>query len=1114
MERKKVKGRNAGVGDDSKDLGPSSVEDTDSHTVFVRSLPFSLTDSQLEDIFSEIGPVRHCFTIKEKGSDQHRGFGFVHFAVTEDAQRAVQEKNGALVQGRKIKVELAKRRAPLDQRRPPNPDPSNAESTGSDQQQTSNPDGVKTEPKKRKSSELPTSPGVEKSSAEQRESKKIKPDGKVIDKVQQAVGKKEEESVPGGKQKESKERRNRIPDVPSQLSLRAEETKDQQEVHGSEKQRPARTVVIGNLLNTEMLEAVLAVAKTVGPVESVQRTMSEHELHSRGLAKDGCKPRAAAIVFLSVKVAMQAVAALHTKSFGGSAVWARQLGGEGSKLKKWRLIVRNLPFQVTETEVRDLFSSIGFLWEVSVPRKPDGMSKGFAFVGYTTKSDAEKAIKAVNGTKVGKRPVAVDWALGKNQYETAVSAAKSPGPEAVSSVLEGSDMTASDVSEDEEDPEDAFEASSDEEEQRADANTESKKMKRLGEEMVKEGPLEEKSEKKKLAREEAALKEVSDQKIIATEKNRKKGKLAREQADDQTPPLDEKTNDKRTRVEHLDIDQEMDMVKKILNKVVCSTQKPAEHSAVSDDDDEGEKPAVSLEREGPKKKAPEPMVSNGKLGSAGKTLDPGALAKDADDNAIGRTLFIRNLPMDAESRELRKLFSDFGVVKSFRMVLHPVTSRPKGTAFLEYATKQAADSAIAAASTSGEGRTGLMIKGRQISVTSAVDRDTARNMAKNASIAKEQEDRRNLALAKEGLIQETTPAAEGVSKKDMEKRKMLEREKATKLRSPNFHISRTRLSVHNVPKGLTEKALKKLFIEAVKSRASKQNPVIKQVKILRDDVTGKARGTAFVEFTEHQHALVALRVLNNNPATFTPDNRPIVEFAVENSLILRKRAVQLERQKKFQALKDNENVDTVGGKEETALKQKKGKKSRGSEADRKDDEQMHGEETPTKSGRMKKEKKKREKRPAELESVLEGEKTGRKRMREKQEKGFKNKMGRAKEAGEKKLTGPVDGKKDLLSAKVRTFGSVEVKQTTNQGRKAKDEAVKQHGAKENHSEDNASLREKKRRKKLSKVEAAEDRLDKLVNEYRTKYFSVGPATGSKTKDAGAAAVTDLRRWFQ
>lgn len=42
----------------------------------------------------------------------------MYSAVKEDAIRAVETKNGAALQGRKIKVELAKRRAPLDARHP------------------------------------------------------------------------------------------------------------------------------------------------------------------------------------------------------------------------------------------------------------------------------------------------------------------------------------------------------------------------------------------------------------------------------------------------------------------------------------------------------------------------------------------------------------------------------------------------------------------------------------------------------------------------------------------------------------------------------------------------------------------------------------------------------------------------------------------------------------------------------------------------------------------------------------------------------------------------------------------------------------------------------------
>ncbi|KAM3235286.1 hypothetical protein P3L10_015322 [Capsicum annuum] len=45
-----------------------------------------------------------------------------------------------------------------------------------------------------------------------------------------------------------------------------------------------------------------------------------------------------------------------------------------------------------------------------------------------------------------------------------------------------------------------------------------------------------------------------------------------------------------------------------------------------------------------------------------------------------------------------------------------------------------------------------------------------------------------------------------------------------------------------------------------------------------------SRGVAFLEFSEHEHPLVVLAVLNNNPAmcTFGPDHRPRVEFALHN----------------------------------------------------------------------------------------------------------------------------------------------------------------------------------------------------------------------------------------
>ena len=51
--------------------------------------------------------------------------------------------------------------------------------------------------------------------------------------------------------------------------------------------------------------------------------------------------------------------------------------------------------------------------------------------------------------------------------------------------------------------------------------------------------------------------------------------------------------------------------------------------------------------------------------------------------------------------------------------------------------------------------------------------------------------------------------------------------------------------------------------------------MVKQVKILMDeerpdpDGNPRSKGIGFVEFTEHEHALCALRQLNNNPAAFS-----------------------------------------------------------------------------------------------------------------------------------------------------------------------------------------------------------------------------------------------------
>ena len=36
-------------------------------TLFVRNIPYSSTDNDLEELFSDYGPIKHCFVVRNRG---------------------------------------------------------------------------------------------------------------------------------------------------------------------------------------------------------------------------------------------------------------------------------------------------------------------------------------------------------------------------------------------------------------------------------------------------------------------------------------------------------------------------------------------------------------------------------------------------------------------------------------------------------------------------------------------------------------------------------------------------------------------------------------------------------------------------------------------------------------------------------------------------------------------------------------------------------------------------------------------------------------------------------------------------------------------------------------
>uniref|UniRef100_A0AAY4C4Y6 Probable RNA-binding protein 19 n=1 Tax=Denticeps clupeoides TaxID=299321 RepID=A0AAY4C4Y6_9TELE len=78
-----------------------------------------------------------------------------------------------------------------------------------------------------------------------------------------------------------------------------------------------------------------------------------------------------------------------------------------------KILVRNIPFQATVKEVRELFCTFGELKTVRMPKKASGTGshRGFGFVDFLTKQDAKKAFKALcHSTHLYGRRLVLEWA--------------------------------------------------------------------------------------------------------------------------------------------------------------------------------------------------------------------------------------------------------------------------------------------------------------------------------------------------------------------------------------------------------------------------------------------------------------------------------------------------------------------------------------------------------------------------------------------------------------------------------------------------------------------------------------------------------------------------------
>ena len=858
-------------------------------TVFVRTLPYSCTDAGLEEAFGEIGPVKECFIIADKkgAGGKSKGFGFVQFALAEDAAAAVAQSKSFKVDGRAVTIDVAKQKpsqragaGASDAR------PAAAAAADADAGDESDSDAPKT-----RFNPPPSEAG--------------------------------RGGVP------SRRPPRGAPALPAHPALADEAA--------------SRTVALAGLrLAGEPAgvdaDAAFAAAEALGSVEDIVSPAPPDVVNAAKLRHDGATRGVALVRFESAAAAQIAVEALHRRApgvgkrkgrrikaqfdeggveavarankrgVGGAGpesvndaplLWARALGGcEGAKPKNWRVIVRNLAFRATDAEIREACSEAGFVWDLTVPRDFHGKPKGFAFAAYCRKAHAEAAVKKVNGKTIAGRPVAVDLALSKRSYE---EAKKEAANEKEGEEEEGGE------DDDENGSEEGSSSGSEEESSGSEEESSS------GSEESSSGSEESSSgSEEPSSGSDAAPAEPSEE--APSEKE--------EDADDMARRIMMRVMDNPDAATNPAAAAEKDLKPMFANRKEAREAARVKRAAEAEARREAKARAKEAKDQKPQRRSD--SGSDSDSDDVAPPL-PGARGGDKDARsrlslASGASVFVRDVPTEASKQTLYERMRAFGPVRSCRLVIDKATGRSRGTAFVDFHDASGANAAIAASEREDQG--GVKVAGRHVAIALAVSSDEASKLA--ARRAREEggkrggmrdrstpRDNRNLYLAKEGQIHEEGPAARGVSKADVEKRRRAAAEQALKLKNPNFFISKTRLQVRNVPLDVDGKALKKIFIDAVKRRATRANPRVMHAKLLYDptrpDAEGKprSRGIGFVEFDDHEHALAALRSLNNNPETFTASRRPIVEFAVEDARAVRKLARRREGLDKAQRERDD-----------------------------------------------------------------------------------------------------------------------------------------------------------------------------------------------------------------
>ncbi|XP_065556661.1 nucleolysin TIAR-like [Artemia franciscana] len=168
-----------------------------------------------------------------------------------------------------------------------------------------------------------------------------------------------------------------------------------------------RTLYVGNLDPSVTEELILVLFGQIGPVKGCKI-----------IQEPGNDPYCF-VEFGDHQSASAALAAMNKRNCLGKEMkvnWATSPGNapKTDTSKHHHIFVGDLSPEIETQTLRDAFAPFGEISDCRVVRDPQTMkSKGYGFVSFVKKTDAENAIASMNGQWLGSRAIRTNWATRK-----------------------------------------------------------------------------------------------------------------------------------------------------------------------------------------------------------------------------------------------------------------------------------------------------------------------------------------------------------------------------------------------------------------------------------------------------------------------------------------------------------------------------------------------------------------------------------------------------------------------------------------------------------------------------------------------------------------------------